>query len=50
MYLCLKKMCNFAGRLLNLQVMTLLKKCLPDILAVLLFALLLAAASGLILV
>ena len=40
MYLCLKKMCNFAGRLLNLQVMTLLKKCLPDILAVLLFAIL----------
>ena len=40
MYLCLKKMCNFAGRLLNLQVMTLLKKCLPDVLAVLLFAIL----------
>ena len=40
MYLCLKKMCNFAGRLLNLQVMTILKKCLPDILAVLLFAVL----------
>ena len=40
MYLCLKKMCNFARRLINLQVMTLLKKCLPDVLAVLLFAIL----------
>ena len=35
-----KKMCNFARRLINLQVMTLLKKCLPDVLAVLLFAIL----------
>ena len=33
-------MCNFARRLINLQVMTLLKKCLPDELAVLLFAVL----------
>ena len=40
MYLCLKKMCNFARRLINMQVMTLLKKCLPDVLAVLLFAVL----------
>ena len=33
-------MCNFAGKLNNLQVMTLLKKWLPDMLAVLLFAVL----------
>lgn len=33
-------MCNFAGKLNNLQVMTLLKKWLPDLLAVLLFAVL----------
>ena len=31
---------NFARRIKNLQVMTLLKKCLPDVLAVLLFAVL----------